>query len=98
MLRKPRILLEDLKTYCRVIDDVSKDQLFAFLEERAVSDDIDFFIVVMEAADEGFVPQIIYYNRCTVTDIPVFGKMLLLGSGGLVDFLKGRFESCMDAQ
>jgi hypothetical protein len=80
-------LLEDLKTYCRIMGDVTKDQLFAFLEERDVSDDLDFFIVVMEQVGEGYVPQIIYYNRCTITDIPVFGKTLLLGSGG-ADFLK----------
>jgi hypothetical protein len=80
-------LLEDLKTYCRIMGDISKDQLFQFLEEYGVSDDIDCFIVVMEDSGEGYVPQVIYCNNCQINDIPVFGKTLLLGSGG-PDFLK----------
>jgi len=84
-------LLEDLKAYCRIISDITKDQLFTFLENRGVSDDVNFFIVVMEPAGEGYVPQIIYYNECTIADIPVFGKMLLLGSGGS-DLLKAASE------
>jgi hypothetical protein len=84
-------LLEDLKTYCRIICDITKDQLLAFLENRGVSDNVNFFIVVMEPAGEGYVPQVIYYNRCEITDIPVFGKTLLLGSGG-ADFLKAATE------
>jgi hypothetical protein len=47
---KAEKLLEDLKVYCRIMGDVTKDQLFAFLENRDVSDDVDFFIVVMEPA------------------------------------------------
>lgn len=80
-------LLEDLKIYCRVMGNVTKDQLFDEVQKRDISDELDFFIVVMEAAGEGYVPQIIYYNQCRIIDIPVFGKTLLLGSGG-DDFLK----------
>jgi hypothetical protein len=84
-------LLQDLKTFCRVISDITKDQLFTFLENRGVSDDIDFFIVMMEPAGGGYLPQVIYSDRCKIADIPVFGKTLLLGSGG-AGFLKAATE------
>jgi hypothetical protein len=55
--------------------------------DRGISDDIDFFIIMMKVSAGSIVPQIIYSHRCAVADIPVFGKTLLLGSGG-PDFLE----------
>jgi len=83
-------LLEDLKAYCKVFNEVSKSNIEAFFSNYDLTDfngEMSFFIVIMEQNKEGFVPFIFSNNSWVVKDVGVFGTIYLLGSGA-DDFIK----------
>ncbi len=88
-------LSEDLKVYCNLFEEISKDTINAFFSDydRAEIDrEISFSSFLWIEPREGFTPYVFYNNNeLIIKEIGFFGSVYLLGSGA-ADFIKSAEE------
>jgi len=87
-------LLEDLRLYCKILDNVTRDKVIEYLrayDTEGFDNSFQFCVVIVEATPMGNDATVLYNNRCVVKDVGVFGQLCLLGSGA-DDFLHATEE------
>jgi hypothetical protein len=76
--------LEDLRTRCAITQEITHSEIYEFLSEYAReldSDEFSFFLIYMNRVEGGFeaIPYVV--GKWVEKEIPLFGKMYLLGTG-----------------